>query len=136
MINMILTRLDKTREIQIAVWKNPEPYTLTKAERAAARINKKAVEAAPLLAFGGLVDEVEPEDLKEKRTASHEAYCQRMIDGINKNYEQIKDLIYSLPGLFTESELIKFEAYRVKTYPQDLAYDLLFWKKVIGAKHG
>jgi len=115
----------------LAVWSDPEPYALVNAERAAKRINQKTRQAAPLLAYAGMVEAVTAEQLQRDRDISNQRYCQHIRDHIYKNCEKAKKLVMEASRHFPDDVLMQHEAYRVKTYPHELEYDLEYWTKII-----
>jgi len=130
-LDMAFERIEKTKQYQISIWREMHPYLLKNAKRAAEKLNQKEREEVPLLAAAGLVVQVSPEELQLKRNESNMRYAKRQIDHIQKVSEQARELVKTVYELIGEERFINFEFHRMKTYPEDLVYDLEFWKKII-----
>ena len=125
----ILDRIEKQRREDVSLWSSSTPVTDQTAERRARKLNKQAVEAAPLFAYAGMVELVTPEQVRTNLDHRNVAYAQRMIDSTNAMAARAKELIFELSNLQPDSWLEEMEAYRVRVLPPSLEYDCDYWSK-------
>ncbi len=124
----ILDRIEKQRKAEVGVWVSV-PVTDKSVERHVRKLNKKAVEAAPLFAHAGMVELVTPEQVEENLNQRNDAYCKQMIASSNTMAECAVMLVFELSNLQPDSWLEEMEAYRVRVLPPSLKYDCDFWRK-------
>ena len=124
----ILERIEKQRKAEVDLWR-PAPVTDKTVERRVKKLNKKAVEAAPLFAYAGMVELVTSEQVEENLNQRNDAYCKQMIASSNAMAECAVMLLFELSNLQPDSWLAEMEAYRVRVLPPSLEYDCDFWRK-------
>jgi hypothetical protein len=132
---MILNRIETYRKKKVDFWSSCTTYPLEKAIKNAKRLNKKRKKELPLLAFSGQLDQVTPEDLKKRYDRSNKNYCEKHIQGVNDQAAAASQLVKQVSKILNnEIELDRLNLYRVNTYPDDVVYDLEYWKKFIKRK--
>lgn len=130
-VSKIIDRIDHTASVQKAIWRGNMPYSIERAAKSAARINTKRKSEAPLFASAGLVDVISPEELKEKYENSNYQYSKKWIAAIEEERVKANNLILELINFYPDSWFTEKEEYRVRTFPEDIVYDLGYWKKYL-----
>ncbi len=134
-LNMILNRIETYRKKKVDFWNSCTEYPIDKAIKNAKRLNKKREKESPLLAFSGQLDQITPEDLKKRYDKSNKNYCVKHIQGVNDRAAAASQLVKQVSKVLDdEIELARLNHYRVNTYPDDVVYDLEYWKKFIDRK--
>lgn len=130
-VRQIFARLERALKAFEDVWlpENQTGYRMVLAKRNAARKNKKADEAAPLLASAGLVEHITGEHLKERYDERNQDYAEHLVESERKWAEKARRRVMAVANQVSVEALLEMEAYRVRTYPPIVAYDLEYWKK-------
>lgn len=129
-LDPIVERLKKTASRFTDLWMQRTEYTENQAEKLAAKKDKKAAAAAPLLEFAGLLEKIDPTQLQKQVQASNDAYGMQLADFELKSLKEIVGMITQATQKYTTAEILAFEKKR-SIYPPGLEYDLEFWRKLL-----
>ena len=125
----IIARIHTRRQEDQFMWSRSAVVTDQTAERRARKLNKKAVEAAPLFAHAGMVEKVTPEQVKAKLYRQVYNYADKQYHYIESLAAHAVSLVLSVANYTTEEQVDEFEAYRVRVYPPSLEYDCDYWNR-------